>query len=236
MAFRPRRKKREPKDRAMLEACFESGLELIEEEMLPGAQLMADGDDDVTDWLRELEHRIRSAIADEDEVLFERSLASLIRAWERINELIAEEYRERETDPEQWELRYVKWMKIKFIRFESPEFGTFYVVPQRPRRKPRTNRWYTVDEMIDMLHPTVSAAIKTFGELPSRPEDVPGPAPGEKHMQIDLTGPKPVITYTFKRGKKDDREGLRGRSDSDGGNVPPGGDDQVVGQLHLGNT
>ena len=123
-------------------------------------------------------------------------------AWERVNERLAEEYRVANEDPETWELRYIKWMKkIVYIKFGSP-MGDFYLVPKKPRKKPKAAHWYTVDEMLGMLNPAVVAAIEMAGSLPVRPETLPGPEPGEKHMLVDMTGPEMRVKYTLPKGNR----------------------------------
>lgn len=138
-------------------------------------------------------HRMSVAVRDADEVNLEKSINEWVNLCRDINETIAEAYRVAQTDPEMWELRYVRWMtRVTFIRFESP-YGEFFVVPQKPRKNPRAKYWYTVDELLDLLTPGVAATIKAFGQLPARPESLAGPKPGEQHLHVDLTGDKPVI-------------------------------------------
>jgi hypothetical protein len=160
----------------------------VEESRLPGWANYLERDQEARKWTDEQYDRMLSAIRDDDEVLFERAAASWRKAFCRINERLAESYRQANANPELWDLRFFKWMKhVIYIKFES-ELGTFYLVPQKPRKKPRAEYWYTADEMIGMLQPATAAAINTFKQLPVRPESLKGPEKGEKHMRVDLTG------------------------------------------------
>jgi len=158
--------------------------------------------------VRERRERVADAMRDEDEVLFMRALRSWQMAWSRVNEVLAEEYRQANPDPEGWELRYFKWMKIKFIHFDSP-LGEFYLVPRAPRRQPKGVTWYTADEMIAMLEPGVAATILGFKKLPVRFESLSGPAKGEQHMHIDLTGPETVVKCDLWKGGRYGGAGVR---------------------------
>jgi hypothetical protein len=155
----------------------------------------------------DLLNRMKVAVRDADEGNLEKSITAWTDLCREVNETIAEAYR-ISTDPDLWELRYVRWMvRITFIRFESP-MGEFFLVPQKPRKTPRAKHWYTVDEMLDMLTPGVAATIKAIGTLPIRPESLIGPKPGEQHLHVDLTGPKLVIKAEL-HGRP--REGTRVR-------------------------
>lgn len=189
-----RKKKRERVSGEVLDARFRAALDRIASERLPGSEAFFDRDSKALKVINDRLERVQSAIRDEDEVIFERALPGLVRAWGRVNEILAEKYRAANEDPTRWELRYIKWMKIKFIKFGSP-LGDFYLVPRRPKKKPRVKHWYTADEMIDMLTPGVAETIKAFGSLPVRPESLEGPDIGERHMHIDLTGDEAVIRY-----------------------------------------
>lgn len=224
-----KRHRREPKTRDMLQECFHSGQLFVAEEKLPGVDELLESDEAAAGWIREQEHRIWSSIRDLDEILFERSLASWIRGWEKLNEIVAEDYRKTHPGPETWELRFIKWMKIKFIHFESEKLGSFYLVPKRPKRRPRAEHWYTVDEMLDMLHPNIAATINTFGCLPARPESLEGPERGEKHLTIDLTDPEEaVVAFTVPGGPKYDRESFRRRIDPDDSELQQCDDDPAI--------
>lgn len=181
----------------------------IEDERLPGWANYLEADSAARKWIDEQYNKMLAAIRDDDEVLFERAAASWRKAFFRLNERLAERYRQAHPDPETWELRYFKWMtKVIFIKFECP-LGTFYLVPRQPKKKPRAKYWYTADEMIDMLHPATAAAINTFGQLPVRPESLSEPGKGEKFMHIDLTGGQPVVKYQIRKRGRDGRKGLR---------------------------
>lgn len=161
----------------------------IEAALLPGAAKRASEDEVLSKKLAGLQRLMASAVEKDDEVAFERSSTTWAECWRQANETIAEEYRQR-VPPEEWELRYIKWMKIRFLRMTCPA-GEFYLVPRRPNRRPRAEFWYTVDEMIDMVSsPAVQSAIAVFGVLPSRPEEVKL-GPGEKHFHVDFTELEP---------------------------------------------
>lgn len=145
---------------------------------------------------RRLDGQLRlmaAAVRDCDEVNLDKGLEAWIKICQEVNENLAEQYRQANPDPETWELRYFKWMvRVIFVRFDSP-LGEFYLVPRKPRRRPKAKYWYTADEMIDMLHTGVANVINAFGALPIRPTDLSPPGPGEQHVHIDLTGPEPRI-------------------------------------------
>jgi len=194
------------------------------DEALPGFTEYLKNDSKAAGWIAEQEAKIKQAAQDEDGILLERALGSWTKAVERVNEILAERYRQANPDAagDGWELRYVKWMtKVKYIRFECP-LGEFYVVPRMPSRRPKAPHWYTVDEMLDMLHPMVAETIKTFGSLPVRPDSLPGPGPNEKHLRIYATGAAPPIkpneerawgegqlTYDFQEGGRRGRRNVR---------------------------
>jgi hypothetical protein len=180
----------------------------VEEDKLPGWNAFVVRSASATKSIGERRERLEASVRDEDEVLFTRALSAWLAACHRVNELLAEEYRAAHEDPLTWELRYIKWMKLKFIRFDSP-LGEFFVVPRMPRRKPKARYWYTADEMIAMLHPTTAAAINQFKQLPARPDSLPRPADGEYHTHIDFTGAEPVVKYELPRGPRYERERVR---------------------------
>lgn len=169
---------------------------LIEDERLPGWANYLERDPTARKWLDEQYDKMLSAVIDDDEVLLERAAGGWKKGFIRVNERVAEAYRKNNPDPETWELRFFKWMKIVYMKFES-ELGDFYLLPRPPRKKPKTKYWYTADEMIDMLHPVTAEAINTFKQLPIRPEELPGPEKGEKHMHVDLTGPVMKVHFDF---------------------------------------
>jgi hypothetical protein len=184
-----------------LQAKFEEALAQVKAMRLPGWREHVDENKDVGDWMVAQRSKIERAIRDEDEVLYDRAVPGWIKGWEKINIAVAEKYRAENADPELWELRYIKWMKLVYIKFES-ELGVFYLVPRHPKRRPRAEYWYTVDEMLDMLgNEGIIAAIKTFNQLPVRPQSLEKPKKGEKHMVINLTGDEnPKVFYNFHGG------------------------------------
>jgi hypothetical protein len=181
------------------------------DEALPGFDEYLKNDSKAAGWLAEQEAKIKQAVRDEDSILLERALGSWVKAVGRVNEILAEQYRQANPSAagDGWELRYVKWMtKVKYIRFECP-LGEFYVVPRMPTRRPKAAHWYTVDELIDMLHPIVAETITAFGALPARPGSLPGPGPNEKHLTFDATGPEVVMTYSWQGGPSRGRRNVR---------------------------
>lgn len=176
---------------------------------LPGFEEYLATDSTAADWIAEQEAKINAAIRDDDSILLDRALGSWTKAIARVNEHLAEKYRQAHPDAEFWELRYLKWMiKVKYIRFECP-MGEFYVVPRMPTRRPKAPHWYTVDELLDMLHPTTIAAIKAFNALPVRPDALPAPGPDEKHLHVDVSDAGVVLTYDFQGGPRRGRKQLR---------------------------
>jgi hypothetical protein len=174
----------------------------VQNERLPGWEAFLATDPKAKGYMNEKEERLLIAFRDDDDILFDQYIESWAKAWERINEVVAEKYRKENTDPEEWQLRYIKWMKITYIHFTSKK-GDFYLLPRRPRKKPKATHWYTVDEMLDMLHPVTVAAMKLSDVMPMRPESVKGPAPGEKHLIVDCTGPEVTARYELpKRGRR----------------------------------
>jgi hypothetical protein len=194
---------RNPASEAELAERMASMLAEQGRENLPGFLAKKNSDPDILKWISDQESRLEASVRDADEVLFEQAAGAWLKACWRVNELVAEDYRQAHLDPEQWELRFFKWMtKVSFIRFEC-QWGEFFVVPRKPRRRPNAKHWFTADEMIDILNsPVTTQAIVAFGQLPIRPDDIPHPAPGEKHLDIDFTGEAPVIRYIFRGGPR----------------------------------
>lgn len=159
----------------------------IEENKLPGADEFVAANPKARSFISEHRSRAERALRDRNEVNLEDALAQLVRGWNHVNVTLAEEHRGERGEPETWDLRYVKWMKLEYIRFDSPR-GEFYLYPRKPRRSPKVDRWYTVDEMLNMLKPGVTAAIKIFDVLPCRPERLPGPERGERFLHVDMSG------------------------------------------------
>jgi len=180
-----------------------------EGQRLPGWRDLLEKNNKASKAIAERRERIELALRDEDEVLFLRALGEWDAAWCRVNEILAEEYRQSNPDSKTWELRYFKWMKkVKFIRFDSP-LGEFYLVPREPGSLPSGALWYTADEMIAMIKPSVAAAITAFKKLPVRAETLSRPGKGENHMHIDFTGSEPVVKYELWKGGRFGRESIR---------------------------
>jgi hypothetical protein len=173
----------------------------MHDERLPGWEVFYEQNPKIGAWMNDLNNRIENSIRDEDEIRFEKELASIEKAWDRLNEIVAEDYRQKNADPELWELRFIKWMKISYIKFESP-LGEFYLLPRTPSRKPKAKHWYTVDEMMVLIKPELASIVTLSGKLPPRPESLEPPGPGEQVIHIDATGPT-VRTYyeMHKRGR-----------------------------------
>ena len=176
---------------------MDTALRTIEEMRLPGWEAFFRKDAKAKKYTDEQESRSQRAFRDGDEILFEKASRAWVRSWERVNEILAEDYRTTNKDPRNWEIRYIKWMtKITYIKFDSP-MGEFYMLPRKPRRKPKVETWYTADEMLVMLHPGTAATIKTFGIFPSRPNSLSGPGANEKHLLVNLTGPEMAVRYNL---------------------------------------
>lgn len=133
--------------------------------------------------------RAEAAFRDVDEPMFEHNLDEWAELVELANQRLAEEHR-LSRPPEEWDLRFVRWMKrLIFIRFGSP-LGEFYLVPRRPRYRPKASHWYTAEQMMDFIaSPEVIEMIKVFGCLPVQPEDV-ALKPQEKHLHYDPAADK----------------------------------------------
>ena len=199
----------EPPTMVELEIHRQRIIERQECENLPGFDDYLAHDTDAAGKIDDQQRRMSTAIRDADESNLEKNLGIWISLCRQVNEAIAEEYRQSHLDPETWELRYLKWMvRVTFIRFDSP-LGEFYLVPQKPKRRPKATHWYTADEMIDMLNPTVAATIIAFATLPVRPDNLEHPGPGEQHVHIDLTGPEPVVTCEIAGGLRREGTGIR---------------------------
>ena len=157
---------------------------------------------DAAKWIRDQRKRVMLAIRDRDTILFERALASWEKSFEKLNRICGEAYRVKFPNPEEWPLRYFRWMKIRYMELEC-DLGTFYLVPQMPSKKPSVDHWMTADEMLDILsEPSTIKAIKTFG-LPVRSDELEKLKRGDKHMVINFTGDgNPICYYDFKGAVK----------------------------------
>lgn len=173
----------------------------INDEMLPGWREALEANPGLKSEISQLAARIENAIRDEDEIRYEEVAIPFARLHDQLNVIVAEEYRAKNTDPELWELRYIKWMKISFIKFDSP-MGEFFLTPRTPKKTPKARHWYTVDEMMSLVRGPVAELIKMGGVLPDRADVLQPPGPGERVIHIDATS-QPVRTYyeTKKRSR-----------------------------------
>jgi len=170
-------------------------------DLLPGWEKFFASNPKVKAWTDAVAAKVGVAIRDEDRARFDKDLPSVTQAWERINERLAEEYQKSVADPELWELRYIKWMKISYIKFESP-LGELYMVPRRSSKRPVGVEWCTVDEMLTWLHPTVAAVINMSGKWPPRNPVLKPPALGEQLITVDATGNAVKTTFEIGKGRR----------------------------------
>ena len=165
------------------------------EQELPETNELALQTPKVIGWINEQREKIDLAIREGDEALFDRCLNAWAKAWDRVNELVAEAYRKAHPDPASWELRYFRWMRVRCIAFDSPKYGAFAVVPRLPCLPPPYKSWFTSDEMTAMVsYKSIQAVIEMAGVLPVRPDSLP---PAEKEtnvMCVDLTGDAMRVT------------------------------------------
>lgn len=157
----------------------------MDQEKLPGFMDFVRSSESAKDTFHKRFADLERAAKDGDKILYDDAHNSFRAAWWRVNEIIAENYRKENEDPELWELRYIKFMKVKFIKFES-DLGEFYLVPFEPKKQPKSKYWYTVDEMVAMCEEAgkFKKLMECFGQLPARPEKIPPPPRGEKHAYI----------------------------------------------------
>jgi hypothetical protein len=167
------------------------------DQLLPGWQEFICRDAQAARWIADQEGKLRAALEAGNEMQYERAAATWRRAWERVNERLAESYRRAHPAPEEWDLRFVKWMaEVIHIKFAAPG-GRFYLVPRQVPAELDGQRCYTVDQMIGLLHPTALTIAEVFEQSPI-PEQIPSPpGPGEKHLVVDLTGTTPKISYRW---------------------------------------
>lgn len=166
---------------------------------LPGWEAFVVSDQKAIDFITKQEEGMRRGLVDDDEVLYEKFEKGYREAHRRVNNIIAEKYREQNRDPEMWELRYLRWMSIEYVKFNSP-YGTFFVFPLPPRRRPKVPYWYTAEEMIGIMSSGAGAIAAAFEQLPARPESLSAkPGIGEEFMTIDFTGSE--VKTTCVRGR-----------------------------------
>ena len=183
---------------AML-ARHKKTLRRVEEEKLPGFIDYFKSSSEARTWILDKLGDAERALDEGDEFLFEKGLNSYVKGCGKINQVLAERYRKNNTNPEEWELRYVRFMRIKYIKFGS-ELWDFYLVPMPPRGKPKASHWYTVAEMMDILdNETAASAMKVFKILPVRPESTEKPYVGDKVLVVDVT-PEGVDSWYERTG------------------------------------
>lgn len=164
--------------------------ELAQSKLLPGWEELLSRKVEVSPYLEECEKRCLDALKDRDEVLFERAARRYMKGWRRINELLAQEYMEKNPDPTGWELRYLRWMRPGYIEFDS-RLGRFYIILGKPdKRAPTDAPCFTVDEALVLLDPIVSKVVNEFGAFPIKAGDIEPPGAGEfvDHIFVDEEG------------------------------------------------
>lgn len=169
----------------------------LETQRLPGAEERIAADPVISTYIAKQWARVERAVADLDDIALANALSDWARAHTRVYEIIAEEYRQA-TPQEEWELRYVRWMRIQYIQFATPT-GDFYLVRNGRGDLPPRARWIRVEEMIDFLNGAGADVYKTFGVFPVRPESIPDIVPGEQELFVDLTGE--VMAVRARRGR-----------------------------------
>lgn len=181
----------------------------IREERLPGWGAFVASNAEASRFFDEQSNGMDRSAEDGQLYLYEKYRDQYRRGHDQVNTRIAEQYREENKNPETWELRYIKHMKIEYIKFGSPN-GTFYVFPKNPKRRPKVPYWYTVDELIEIMVSGAGALAAAFDCLPARPDALDGdlPAPGENHVKLDMTGAEPVREYKRWR-ERNERKGFR---------------------------
>ena len=185
-----RRKRYQPREtpQVKMERMLRVKAEYLQRIRLPGAVQYVENHPDVEGWIDQQKERADSAFREGHEPGFHRGLVAYVEGWERVNELLAAEYALRVTDPKEWDLYYVRWMKnVRYIVFDSEKWGEFTMYREPPHR-PIEERWFTVDEAIDMLeNPLFSVVLDTFDAFPSREEMLPRLERGAKVMHLDVT-------------------------------------------------
>ena len=165
---------------------------------LPEAEEYLGSHGEMERWVNEQRSKLEEAFDEVHEPAFDKRLANFVNGWTRINELVAEQYAERVTDPSLWELRYVRWMKkIVSIEFISEKWGDFTMYRVWPRPKP-DGQWFTVDRMIDMARTrSLLAVLESFGIFPGQGVSLPKLKKDEKALVVDLTGDTMEAKYEF---------------------------------------
>lgn len=158
----------------------------------------------VLKWMLERENAVFQAVNDEAEIRFAESLERYKAGWFRINRNVAEKYRKENPDPTTWELRYLRYMKVAFIRCESAA-GEFYITP-RPRRPKPGVRAISVEELEALLSNDVTKkAFELFGGLPMDESEFKQPPEGENHLHFYAGAEQPfktVFNEEIFRGRK----------------------------------
>lgn len=177
-----------------LSAQWKAAQAWVDREIIPGAREFFDNNAKAKEWKEAQERAVRSALDDGDVAGYERASQSWLNAWMRAFAIVAEEYRQKHQDPETWELRYFKWMAIRYMRCEC-SLGEFYVVPREARGVPAGAIWYTANDLIAFAdnQSTYRAAVELFGKLPERPRPLGQPGIGENFLIMDFTGSEPRV-------------------------------------------
>ena len=187
-----------------LEAAFEE----IRRDRLPNWEAVFFSPE-VHPWMLEQENKVFQALEDEADIRFAQALAKYKSGWVRINQQIAEKYKAANPDPTTWELRYLKHMRVKFIRCESPA-GEFYITP-RPRKPKKGVRTISADQLEAIIeNPVAAKAFELFGALPVDESEFDEPPKGENHLHFYPGLDRPFRTK-FNRGDFYGRKSFRGR-------------------------
>ena len=175
-----------------LQSKLDSAYEEIRRNRLPGWEAVFFSPE-VHPWMLEQENKLFTALNDEAEVRFTRALGQVRHGWFRINQKIAEAYRKANPNPEEWELRYIKYMTVSYIRCESSG-GEFYLTPRRRKPKPGVKA-ISIEEVEKILEtPLIAHAINLFGGMPANEAEFTPPAKGEKHIHFFAGAERPFRT------------------------------------------
>lgn len=162
----------------------------VHDELLPGWEQLCRTNENIKPHIDRCHDRCVRAIKDEDEILLDRAIKDYLKGWRRVNELLAQDYMENNPDPTAWELRYLKWVRPGYIKFDSAR-GPFYIIIGKPDRNAPTDApCFTVDEVLVMLHPITSEVINTFDALPTKAVKFKPPEFGESvdHIFVEEDG------------------------------------------------